>query len=56
VSLVSFNYHLTLQSFEEVKTAAKVVDLLISYCGIPKEDIIESIGRTGLIATIRVTE
>jgi amidohydrolase len=39
-------------SFQEFKTAAKVVELLLSF-GIDKSDIIEEVGKTGVVAMIK---
>lgn len=41
-------------SFKEFETASKVVELLISYCGIPAEQIFHNIGKTGVVAIIQV--
>eukprot|EP01035_Chromulina_nebulosa_P024969 gene24969-32535_t len=40
-------------SFKEFETASKVEELLISYCGIPAEQIFHNIGKTGVVAIIQ---
>jgi hypothetical protein len=41
-------------SFQEVKTSAKVVEYLKTYCGIEDSDIIQNVGKTGVVAFIKV--
>ena len=42
-------------SFQEFETSAKVVELLVNYCGIPIENIFKNVGKTGVVAFIEVT-